>query len=556
MRSRMVQGVSAMRLELGSVRGKMLVPAAVAIASTVVATMVTMALSRQAAIGLARVTRSDFPSLQLYQDVRRKLEELHTELLVAAMGGDQDQVGVADGGHDELIRMLRDDGPATVGMPLAESLAAEVDAYYAVARLDALGQAAAAQRAKRGEARPVDDLKAAANAEAAAGLYNKLLGRIDTEAHSARELIEQRFGEVRRWQWLSVLMGALIVLGAGAASGALAWWLSGRTARPLRALAELTTRIADGDLTLEVPSYSRDEVGALADGFRRMVASLRKIVSTLQSTSEELGAAAERLGDATQAQSELLERQASGVAETTSTTRELEQTAALAAGRAAAALEVARRAAEMSDGGRGSAERSAEELKRIQESIQAIVGQSGQLLERARQVDDIVATVRDLADQSHVLSLNASIEAARAGDAGRGFAVVAQEVRALAEKSGKGAGRIAGMVQEIMSAVNATRELTSRGSDAMAGSLDQIRASGESLREIGETVRESSDAIQQIARAVQEQSTGIGQISGAMRDLDRGMEDTVGRIRSLSEAVEQVAETAVRISGVADAFRV
>ncbi len=548
--------LSRMHLTLSSVRSKMLAPAAVAVAAMVVAAAVAGSISALAGRHLAQLSREDFPSVQLYQDIRRQLEAANSELRVAAAAGDPDSVEVAQGYRDEAVRLLKEGGSGIIDPSLDQQLQSDIDEYYKLARLDALTRAQALQKARESGGSPREDLKAAANAEAAAALYNKLVGRIDTEAHAAREAIERRFASVSRWQTTSVILVVLILLVAAGGSGALAWWLSGRTARPLRTLSELTTRIADGDLTPEVAVSTRDEVGVLADGFRRMVARLREIVGTLKTASEELGISAERLGDATRAQAAMLERQASGVAETGSTTRQLEQTSAVAANRAASILEVAKRAAEMSDSGRGAAERSAEELRRIQESIDAIVGQTGQLLEQARQVGNIVATVRDLAGQSHILSLNASIEAARAGEAGKGFAVVAHEVRALADQSGQSAGRIGKMVQEILSAVQATRVMTSRGSDAMAGSLDQIRASGESLREIGGIVRETSDAVQQIAHVVQEQFAGIGQISTAMRDLDKGMEETVGRIRSLEESAQQVAETAMRISGIADEFKV
>jgi methyl-accepting chemotaxis protein len=545
-----------LHLDVHSVRGKMLFPAAVTIAATLIAIVVTITVSHIAADTLEQASKKDFRSLQLYQDIRRQLEQAQTELRVAGAVGDPYSISVAYGNHDEAIRLLKEEAPGIVDRQQAEKLEADIAEYFKVAQADALAQADAAKKHRGGKGGPSDDLKASANAEAAAALYGKLIASIDAETRAARDTIERRFVAVSRWQLAAWLVPTVILILAALGSGALAWWLSGKTALPLRTLSELTTRIAGGDLTPEVPVTSQDEVGVLADGFRRMVTRLREIVSTLKSASEELGLSAERLGDATRAQAAMLERQASGVAETGSTTRQLEQTSAVAANRAATVLEVAKRAAEMSESGRGAAERSADELKRIQDSIDSIVGQTGKLLDQARQVGNIVATVRDLAGQSHILSLNASIEAARAGDAGKGFAVVAQEVRALADQSGKSAGRIGKMVQEILAAVQATRVMTSQGSEAMAGSLGQIRASGESLREIGGIVQETSDAVQQIARVVQEQFAGIGQISTAMRDLDRGMEETVGRIRSLEESAQQVAETAMRISGIAAEFKV
>ncbi len=537
-----------MRLALNSVRNKMMLPALAAICATFLATAVTLFLSQGAAQSMARAANQDFPALQFYLDLRQQVVELRVELRTAALG---DSMGLsrAEAIFVEVERMLADDGGDAIGAAQVERFESGIDEYFKAARSETA--ALAASPGKAGRTAGTGELSQPTEA-----LYNKLLGRVDTEAHAARALIEERFDDVTARQRRSILIGALILLGAALASGVAAWWLAVRTARPLRELSALTQRIADGDLTVDVTVRSSDEVGQLAGGFQRMVARLREIVSTLKATAHELALAAEALNDHTRAQAAMLERQASGVAETGSTTRELEQTSAVASSRASAVLEVARRAAEMSETGRTAAERSMEEMRRIRDSVDGIVGRSTQLLEQTHQVGQIVETVRDLATQSHVLSLNASIEAARAGEAGRGFAVVAQEVRALADQSGQGAGRIAKMVQDILSAVQATREMTEKGSAGVAGSLEQIRASGESLREIGGIVRETSDAVLQIASAVQQQFVGIGQISSAMRDLDKGMEETVGRIRALEESAAQVAENATRISGIAEGFKV
>lgn len=368
-------------------------------------------------------------------------------------------------------------------------------------------------------------------------------------------MVEAVAEEAARTRAASVLVLGLAALAVLLASG-LAVLLTRSIARPLEKLSAVALRIAGGDLTEDVSVSGQDEVGMLAESFRRMLLRLREIVSTLQAKSLGLATSAERLSGHTRAQSALLERQASSVTETSTTTRELEQTAAVAAERAASVLAVAKRAGAMSDSGQSSAERGAEELARLQRTIDDIVGESGHLLDQTRQVGDIVETVRDLATQSHVLSLNASIEAARAGDAGQGFAVVAREVRALAEQSGQSAGRIRVMIEGILAAVQVTRTRTEQGKGDMASSLGQIRASAESLRAIGEIVKETSDAALQIASAVQQQSIGIGQIAVAMRDLDMGMEETVVRIRDLDGSAQQVAQAATQISGIAAAFRI
>jgi methyl-accepting chemotaxis protein len=277
---------------------------------------------------------------------------------------------------------------------------------------------------------------------------------------------------------------------------------------------------------------------------------------SLKSSSTELGRAAERLAEHTRAQRAIVERQAAGVTETSATTRELEQTSSLAAQRAASVLDVARRATEMSASGHTAAEQSIEGIQRIQSSVDDVIGRSARLLEHTRQVTDIVETVRDLAAQSHVLSLNASIEAARAGDAGKGFGVVASEVRGLAEQSGDRAGRIGRIVHDMVAAVQATVLSSQESRRGMDGSIERIRSSGESLREIGGIVRETSAAAHEIAAAVQQQSQGIAQIASAMRDLDRGMEETVTRIEVLHTSAGELSDTAAAIAAIANGFRV
>jgi methyl-accepting chemotaxis protein len=545
-----------MRFDLRSVRSKMLVPAAVAVVTVLIAAVVVGTLSSRSLETMAHATREDLPSAQLFAEVRRQLEAADTELRAAVAGGNPDSVDVAQEYFDRARGLLTDAAKGgVVDASIVEDLQVQVDDYFTTARAQALVKAKAVQKERE---KAGTQLRENANAEinAVNSPYQRLMVRMDAEAHAALGVIDNRLVDVSNLQRLSVVLILAILLVAAGASGGLAWWISGRTARPIRTLSELTTRIADGDLTHDVQVESRDEIGVLAAAFQRMVGRLREIVGTLKAAAEELALAADQLSEHTRAQATMLERQASGVAETSTTTRELEQTAAVAASRATSVLEVAKRAAEMSDSGRLAAEKSAGELQRIQASVESIVQQSGHLLDQARQAGDIVETVSDIATQSHVLSLNASIEAARAGKAGVSFAVVAQEVRALAEQSGRSAAQIGKIVEGILTAVQATRETTERGSQGMTGSLAQVRSSGDSLREIGDIVRETSDAALQIAAAVQQQFSGIGQIASAMRDLDKGMEQTVGHIRSLEDSAQQVATTATRISGIVGEFKV
>ncbi len=556
-----------MQTSFWTVRRKMLIPTMAAVAATIVATGVTLIVSQGAERRLDEIEKVDYPVLSFSQTMLNSLKEL--DLLLTNVGEAEtlDNIDVPDDLKAYVLQKIQGDGAAVLGPDGAKKLEAEFEDYYTAARALAVKRVQAQLHTKRALIRAksdvhiytdttAEDRAIRADRSAVENKYGALYDRFTAEVDRAGTALTDAIGVARKRQQHSIWIGAAILLASAALAGVGSWLIAKRASRPLGTLTTAALRVAGGDLTQDVQVESADEVGVLAESFQRMVGRLRELVGTLKTAANELALAAEQLSEHTRAQSAMLERQASGVAETSSTTRELEQSSSVAARTASSVVDVARHAAEMSDQGRDAAEKSAAELQRIQGSVESIVGQSSHLLDQARQVGDIVETVRDLATQSHVLSLNASIEAVKAGEAGKSFGVVAQEVRALAEQSGQSAATIGKIVEDMLAAVQGTLSTTQRGSQGMSGSLDQIRASGDSLREIGSIVRETSEAALQIAAAVQQQSTGIGQIASAMRDIDKGMEETVGRIRALELSSQQVAETATRISGIAAEFTV
>jgi methyl-accepting chemotaxis protein len=525
-------------------RHKMVLPAAAVATASLVAAAVTIALSRQASLELTRVEREHAPALEVSRDLEELLSQLQRQLQDSASAEDPGGLEVADGVHAGMRRRIEAARAAGLEAAHAARLQEQVDEYYRLAR----GATERLIRRERGEATTTA-------VQGMSGRYLALRGELAGRTTAARAAVTAGFDAARRLQTRSTVLGALIMLLAAFGALGLSWWIAAGLSRPLEALHRASLRIAEGDLTVPIEVTSTDEVGALAGAFLGMTRRLREIIATLRASSTDLSGAAVELERLTRAQTALLERQATGVAQTSTTTRELEQTSAVASSRATSVLEVARRAAAFSAQGQDSAEKSVAGIRQIQDSVARIVSQSTLLLDQAKAVGDIVETVKDLATQSHVLSLNASIEAVRAGEAGKGFAVVATEVRALAEQSGQAAARIGKMVQEILAAIQATLDLTERSRIGMEGSLDAIRASGQSLSQIGAIVRETSEATLQIATAVQQQSSGVGQIAGAMRDLDAGMEETVARIQGLEQAAAHLKLTSGRISEIVSGFR-
>jgi len=523
-------------------RHRLVLPALFLVVAAAAASLVTALASRQASLELTRVERVHAPTLESSRDLEALLVQLHQVHADAAATGDPARMAAADRLRDQMAeRLAPGDEAGEAGRSRAELLRL-VEAYHRSAR-EAGGRLV--QRAGRpGLAPPV----------AMGPDHERLRASLAEQTGRSRQAMTAGLEAVRRLQSRATALGAGIMLVAALLAAALAWWLAADLARPLEALGRAARRIADGDLTVPLALGRQDEIGALAASFDSMTRRLRQILGTLRESAADLTRSAADLERLTAAQSRLLERQATGVSQTTTTTRELDQASAVAASRAREVLQVARRAAVASAAGQDSALRSIAGIEQIQGAVALMVSQSTTALDRARAVTEVVETVKDLATRSHVLSLNASIEAVRAGQAGRGFAVVAAEIRALSEQSGQAAARIGKMVQASLEAIQATLALTEASRRGMAGSLDEVRASGLRLGEIGAIVKETGDAAQQIATVVQQQSLGIGQIADAMRGLDGGMEETLAQIQGLDRAAGHLQGTAARISELVGGF--
>jgi methyl-accepting chemotaxis protein len=526
-------------------RQKLLAPAAIVVAAAALATLATLTLSRRADRVFAHVQREDLPALALFHDVERSLLLLQRAFAEANGPGGPTRLQEAERIRAAMVSLL--DAGVRAGLPAEHGarLRAEVDGCFLLARAAALHLARGGR-----EASIAAEL---ANAAARFGAMQEGLARDRAEAQAE---MERGIEEARALQRGAVLAGALLFLSAAAAAAFVAAWLARRMVGPLDELHRAAVGVADGDLTQRIDYRSEDEVGALAAAFRGMVERLRTVLTALHATSGDLSSAADSLSRLTQKQTELLEAQAWNVARTTTTTRELERSSALASSRTDSVLAVARRALHVGEAGESAATRSLEGLGTIRESVRSIIARSTQLRDQTRQVGEVVESVKDLATRSHVLSLNASIEASRAGESGKGFSVVAAEMRALADQSGLAAAHIGKTVEDILAAIEATLKVTDASNRGMEGSITQIRASGESLREIGAIVQESSEAALQIAQAVTEQGSGIGQIAVAMRELNTGMDATVDRIQEVESAAASLKEMADRIGEIAHGFRV
>lgn len=327
--------------------------------------------------------------------------------------------------------------------------------------------------------------------------------------------------------------------------------------RRIESSADGVRRIGEGDLSVRVDlEDARDETGELIRGVAEMSGRLRGMAGGVDSARRDIASVTGEIVESSESESSnatdfgaSATEIAAAVREIAATARELDTDVRRVDGRAAETRETMR-------GGRRRLEQMSEGMQSIQEATQSIAARLGEISRSATSIGGVVDTIGRIAEQTNLLSVNAAIEAEKAGEYGTGFLVVAREIRRLADQTAGATGEITDTVEGMQSAVSSGVMEMDRYTDRVRRAVDETDEVSRGLGVALDAAGDNAEAIGRVAEGVAAQAAGAGQIDAAMGGLSRGAEQAGRTAERLQAAARRLERATASLNDALDGWRI
>lgn len=331
---------------------------------------------------------------------------------------------------------------------------------------------------------------------------------------------------IRNLTFILIAVGVLALL----LVGVIIWLLASKLFRPLSEITEDITRMASGDFTVDVTASSNDEIGLMAEKMKEFIGSMRHMISSINEESAKLkvesessNRVSESMFNASQSQAEAMQGLNTTVDQLAVAVNEIAENATTLAMVVTDTKDNSEQAnismketVEISKKGRDDMEHLGTAMSEIKSANQELVVSIGKVGAASEEITKIVGMIAEIADETNLLSLNASIEAARAGEAGRGFAVVATEIGNLAQNSSASAETIAKLIQQVRDLIDDVVKQANSSAERIEENSELIHAAVETFDHIYTTIQTSNDQLEAVVTNIQKVSdvaTNVAAIS-------------------------------------------
>ncbi|HDS1819463.1 TPA: methyl-accepting chemotaxis protein [Pseudomonas putida] len=351
----------------------------------------------------------------------------------------------------------------------------------------------------------------------------------------------------------SMMISLLLAIVAAGICGLL---LMRAISAPMQRIVHALDRLRSGDLSMRLSLDRKDEFGAIESGFNEMAEALANLVSQAQRSSVQVTTSVTEIAATSKQQQATATETAATTTEIGATSREIAATSRDLVRTMTEVTSAADQASSLAGSGQQGLARMEETMHQVMGAADLVNAKLGILNEKASNITQMVVTIVKVADQTNLLSLNAAIEAEKAGEYGRGFAVVATEVRRLADQTAVATYDIEQMVREIQSAVSAGVMGMDKFSEEVRRGMFEVQQVGEQLSQIINQVQALAPRVLMVNEGMQAQATGAEQINQALAQLSDASTQTVESLRQASFAIDELSQVAAGLRGGVSRFKV
>ena len=387
--------------------------------------------------------------------------------------------------------------------------------------------------------------------------FERLLGAISKHQEAIGQTLDRRAAEVngRTRHAMVVVFG---IVGSGIFMlCVLSLILVRGITTSLRRLIQMAQDIAqgEGDLTKRIEVTSADELGELSRWFNTFIERIQGAMSRVASTIDHLASASEEISASSAEQSAGAESQRDQTSQVATAMQQMSSTVTQISENSSKAAEAARKASSTAVEGKKTVDEALEKMRAIAQSVGGTARMVGELGKSSEQIGQIIEVIDDIADQTNLLALNAAIEAARAGEQGRGFAVVADEVRKLAERTGKATKEIAAMIRNIQTKTKSAVEGMEGGTRQVESGVETTTKAGMALFEIMKSAEKVGDMVTQIATAATEQSAATEEVNSSVERIAKITQETAKGAHQSADACGELSKLALDLRNLVSEFK-